>query len=364
MTERNRTSSRLLTLLSLLQVRRDWPGATLAERLDVTPRTVRRDIDRLRELGYPVQASKGPDGGYRLAAGSQLPPLLFDDEQAVALTVALQVATTSGVGIGEAATRALSTVRQVLPARLRHRVDAVQVTSVPRGGVPDADPSVLVALTSAIRSHEVLRFRYAGQDRQTEPQTVVGASTAPPGEQMLTAPRRTQPHHLVSRSGRWYLLAWDLDEEGWRTYRADRITPLAPTGPRFTPRAVPGGDVATFVSGLLKGSPGGSDTWPCTGTVELALPAARVAPFAHDGLVEALGPQRCRLTLGSWSWVGVAAAVARYDADILTASPPELAHAFHLLSRRFARLPMGGGGAATEPVGSSQSTTRRAADRP
>lgn len=129
-----KTSARLLSLLSLLQARRDWPGALLAERLDVSPRTVRRDVDRLRELGYPIVAAKGPDGGYRLGAGTRLPPLLFDDEQAVALAVALRTAAATGAGIEEAAARALNTVRQVMPARLRHRIDAFQVTAVEQSG--------------------------------------------------------------------------------------------------------------------------------------------------------------------------------------------------------------------------------------
>src|SRR5688572_23161126 len=134
-----KTSARLLALLSLLQARRDWPGALLAERLEVSPRTVRRDVDRLRELGYPIVTAKGPDGGYRLGAGTQLPPLLFDDEQAVALAVALQIATTNGAGIEEAAVRALNTVRQVMPARLRHRIDTLQVTAVERFAAPRVD---------------------------------------------------------------------------------------------------------------------------------------------------------------------------------------------------------------------------------
>lgn len=324
MTE-NGTSSRLLTLLSLLQARRDWPGATLAERLEVTPRTVRRDIDRLRGLGYPVRAFKGPDGGYRLDAGTELPPLLFDDDQAVALAVALQLAATSGAGIGEAATRALTTVRQVMPARLRHRVDAVQVTPLPRGDAPEVDPADLVALTAAVRAHEVLRFDHA---REHEP--------APAPEQPPAPPRRVEPHHLVTRSGRWYLVGWDLDRDDWRTYRVDRITPRTPTGPRFIPREVPGGDLAAFVNGVFRGTTDGSGAWPCTGTVELALPAARVAPFAREGIVEALAPERCRLTAGGWSWMGIAADVARYDADVLAVAPPALAQALGAVADRFA----------------------------
>ena len=311
-TERNGTSSRLLTLLSLLQVRRDWPGATLAERLDVTPRTVRRDVDRLRGLGYPVRALKGPGGGYRLEAGTALPPLLFDDEQAVALAIALQLAATSGAGIGEAAARALGTVRQVLPTRLRHRVDAVHLTPLPASAVPDVDPAVLTALAAAVRAREVLRFGYAGDDR------------------------RAEPHHLITRRGRWYLLGFDLDRGDWRAYRADRLTPRTPTGPRFAPREVPGGDPAAFVDRRFRGSTDPTGAWPCTGTVELAAPASRVTPFAHDGTVEALGPERCRLTLGAWSWVGLAAAVARHDADVLAVSPPALAEAFRSLSQRLA----------------------------
>jgi predicted DNA-binding transcriptional regulator YafY len=307
----------LLSLLSLLQARRDWPGAQLARRLDVSPRTVRRDVDRLRELGYPVQATKGPDGGYRLDAGTELPPLLFDDDQAVALAVALQVAANSGVDIGDAAERALATVRQVMPARLRHRIDALEVTAVDHGS--RVDRAVLTALGDAVRAHEVLRFDYRSPGGSAD-------GGAPP--------RRTQPHHLVARRGRWYLVAWDLDRDDWRTFRADRITPRTPTGPRFAPREVPGGDLAAFVAGRFRGldGPGG---WPCRGEVVLALPAADVIPFAGDAVVEELGPDRCRLVLGSWSWVGLAAGLGRFDADIEVVGPDQLRHAFARLARRY-----------------------------
>ncbi|MBW4718203.1 helix-turn-helix transcriptional regulator [Saccharothrix obliqua] len=307
-----KTSARLLALLSLLQARRDWPGALLAERLDVSARTVRRDVDRLRELGYPITAVKGPDGGYRLGAGAELPPLLFDDDQAVALTVALQIAVTSGAGIEEAAARALNTVRQVMPARLRRRVEVLRFTAVERSG-PQVAPGVLMVLSAAVHAREVLRFAY-GDDH-----------TAPP--------RRVEPHHLVTRGGRWYLLAWDLDRDDWRTFRADRITPRTPTGPRFPPRDVPGGDVAAFVSARFRGGVGG---WPCRGEVILDLPADAVSRHLRDGLVEALGPDRCRLVLGSWSWPALAAAIGGFDADVEVVGPPELKAACARLARRYA----------------------------
>ncbi|MGC5561392.1 helix-turn-helix transcriptional regulator [Streptomyces sp. FR-108] len=321
-----KTSARLLSLLSLLQARRDWPGALLAERLDISPRTVRRDVDRLRELGYPIVAFKGPDGGYRLDAGTELPPLLFDDEQAVALAVALQIATASGAGIGEAAVRALATVRQVMPARLRHRIDTLQVTAVERPAsrsVPQLDSGVLLTLGATVHACEVLRFDYT---------SATATATAPAA---AAPPRRVEPHHLVTWGGRWYLVAWDLDREDWRTFRADRITPRVPTGPRFVPRELPGGDVAAFVAARFRGADGSGD-WPCRGEVILARPAGDVARYTQDGVVEALGPQRCRVTLGSWSWVGLAATLGRFDADMEVVGPAELQDAFAQLARRYA----------------------------
>ncbi|MFS8198023.1 helix-turn-helix transcriptional regulator [Streptomyces sp. CWNU-52B] len=336
-----KTSARLLSLLSLLQARRDWPGALLAERLDISQRTVRRDVDRLRELGYPIVAFKGPDGGYRLDAGTELPPLLFDDEQAVALAVALQIATTTGADIGEAAVRALTTVRQVMPARLRHRIDTLQVTAVERPAprpAPQLDSGVLMALSAAVHACEVLRFDYA-----SAPPSPAAAGD---GASSVAPPRKVQPHHLVTWGGRWYLVAWDLDRADWRTFRADRITPRVPTGPRFTPRALPGGDVAAFVAARFRGSGAGAAAgdWPCRGEVILDRPASAVSPFVQDGVVEELGPDRCRLTLGAWSWTALAAGIGRFDADIEVVGPAELKDAFARLARRCAQAAADGPG--------------------
>ncbi|MFF0176784.1 helix-turn-helix transcriptional regulator [Micromonospora profundi] len=315
-----KTSARLLSLLSLLQARRDWPGALLAERLAVSPRTIRRDVDRLRELGYPIVASKGPEGGYRLGAGTRLPPLLFDDEQAIAVTVALQIATTAGAGIEEAAARALTTVRQVMPGRLRHRIEALQLSAVERSGrpKPQADSGVLLTLSTAVHAREVLRFDYA--------------PAHPPAPGTDIPPRQVQPHHVVTWGGRWYLVAWDLDRDDWRTFRVDRISPRTPTGPRFTPRELPGGDVSAFVVSRFQGY----DGWPCRGEVILDLPAEAVTPYLSDGVVEHLGPGRCRVVASSWSWTGLAATLGRFDADIEVVGPPELSDAFARLALRYA----------------------------
>ncbi|MET0863465.1 MAG: WYL domain-containing protein [Nakamurella sp.] len=322
------TSRRLLALLSLLQARRDWPGGLLAERLDVSERTVRRDIDRLRDIGYPIRATRGPDGGYQLAAGTQLPPLLFDDDQAVALAVALRTAVATGAGIEDSASRALSTMRQVLPTRLRARIDTIELTAMARtgsGANPQADTSVLLAIGTAIREQQELRFDYesplsTGENEGREP----------------SPPRQVQAHHLVLRAGRWYLVAWEPQRQEWRIYRADRVKPRIPNGPRFAAREIPGGDVHSFITARFRGSEKGPE-WPCLGEVILELPAAEVIPYAGDGSVESIGPKRCRLRLGAWSWPGLAAALARFDTDIEVLSPPELRTAFADLAQRAAR---------------------------
>ncbi|WP_415975698.1 helix-turn-helix transcriptional regulator [Rhodococcus sp. 077-4] len=321
------TTSRLLTLLSLLQASRDWPGSVLAERLDVSQRTVRRDVDRLRELGYTIAAAMGPDGGYRLDAGNRLPPLLFDDDQVVALAVALRSAALVDAGLDEAAQRALTTVRQVLPSRLRHRLDDLEFTPLADrsgdGPKNSVSAEVLVELSTAIRSRTAVRFHYAGGSRN--------ASDPDP-----MPPRSVEPHHLVTSRGRWYLVGWSRDSHDWRVFRVDRMALRMPHGPRFDPRIVPGDDVAAFVSARFKGS-AEVDRWPCRGSVVLHRPAAEVVPFAGDGVVEDIGPDRCRLEGGSWSWTALAAWLNGFDTDVDVLGPIELVHAFDRLARRNSR---------------------------
>ncbi|MCB7136344.1 helix-turn-helix transcriptional regulator [Cellulosimicrobium marinum] len=321
------TSGRLLRLLSLLQARRDWPGATLAERLAVSPRTVRRDVDRLRELGYPVRATKGPDGGYRLDAGAELPPLLFDDEQAVAVALALRTA--SLPGLDDAAARALTTIRQVMPARLRARIDALEVTSVPRGRQPQRPPvraDVLLAVGTAVRERRTMRFDYDGGSG--DPLRPAGA----PASEAFRPPRRVEPHHLVTWGGRWYLVAWDVERDDWRTFRVDRMTPREGTGAGFVPRTLPAPDVATYVQEQFAPPP-----WPVRGSAILGMRADHVAPWVGGaGVVEELDGDRCRVTAGSWSWAGLAAWFGMFDADVAIEGPSELREAARTVGRRLA----------------------------
>ncbi|QKV95741.1 YafY family transcriptional regulator [Streptomyces sp. NA02950] len=275
------TSARLLRLLSLLQAHRDWSGADLADRLGVTPRTVRRDIDRLRELGYPVHSAPGTAGGYQLGAGAQLPPLLLDDDEAVAVAVGLRQAAGGGVeGIEETSVRALAKLEQVLPDRLRRRVGALSSFTVPMvGGYRGAgvDPEVLTELANACRDCHQVRFEY--RDHQG------------------TVSRRTaEPHRLVCAQRRWYLVAWDLDRADWRTYRADRITPTPPHGPRVAPRRPPADDLAAYVSrGVSTAAYAEKATVLLRVSAERA--AERVSPSA--GVLEAVDEHSCLLHTGA-----------------------------------------------------------------
>src|SRR6478752_7210140 len=225
------TSSRLLKLLSLLQAQRHWPGDELARRLEVSGRTIRRDVDRLRELGYPIEAMTGPTGGYRLRAGSAMPPLLLDDDEAIAIAVGLRTAAGSSVtGIDETAVRALVKLEQVLPSHLRRRVGALgaATSTLPYSG-PTVDPGHLTTIAAACRDLECLRFGYRTRDG--------------------TASRRdVEPHSLVNHGRRWYLAAWDRGRADWRTFRLDRMAKPSATGVRFARRALPARDAAAYVA--------------------------------------------------------------------------------------------------------------------
>ncbi len=278
------TSARMLRLLSLLQTHRYWPGAELAGRLEVSERTLRRDIDRLRDLGYPVNASRGVAGGYQLQAGSALPPLLLDDEEAVAIAVGLRTAAGGAVaGIEETSLRALTKVVQVMPRRLRNRVEALRTYAVPAawGGGPTVDAIALTVIAQACRDDERLRFAYTARD---------GSRTD----------RHVEPNRLVSLGRRWYLVAWDVERHDWRTFRVDRLSEPASTGARFRQRELPGGDAAEFVRNQLSSVP---TRYRVVVTIE--APAADVERVVyHWGTVEALGDRRSRLVMNvdSFDW--------------------------------------------------------------
>ncbi|HYZ52652.1 MAG TPA: YafY family protein [Streptosporangiaceae bacterium] len=311
------TSTRTLRLLSLLQARRYWPGAELAGRLQVSPRTLRRDIDRLRELGYPIQAQRGADGGYQLAAGAALPPLVVDDEEAVALAVGLQVAAQSAVeGIAESSVRALAKVVQVMPPRLRRRVEALDAMTVPAGwgsaARTNVEPGILTSVALACRDSERLRFSYTAAD---------GQHTA----------RHVEPHRLVSLGRRWYLVGYDLTRHDWRSFRLDRLTAPRGTGTRFRPRELPAADAAAFVRASIGSMPAAYDV-----EVLVDAPAAAVRErIGRWSTVEDIDATRCRvrMTADSLDWPTMALGAA--GADFQVVSPPELLDRVHDWGRRF-----------------------------
>lgn len=316
------TSARLLRLLSLLQARALWAGPELAERLGVTTRTIRTDVDRLRQLGYPVEAASGLAGGYRLGAGAALPPLLLDDDEAVAVAIGLRTAANGGVeGIGETSIRALAKLEQVLPPRLRHRVSALQsaTLAVPGTG-PKVDADVMIAIAAAIRSEHRLRFDYASYDGRA-------------------SSREVEPHRLVVMGRRWYLIAWDPERDDWRTFRADRITPKIPGGPRFTPRELP---EAEITARLQRGV--GTATWRYDARVLLHAPAADVrAKLPLPVEIEELGPDRCEIRVGSDTPQMLTLYLGLLDVDFEVIDAPELSAALTTLADRLRRAagPMG-----------------------
>ncbi|WP_328679565.1 YafY family transcriptional regulator [Streptomyces sp. NBC_00322] len=312
------TSARLLRLLSLLQAHRDWSGADLADRLGVTPRTVRRDVDRLRELGYPVNASPGTGGGYQLGAGAELPPLLLDDEEAVAVAVGLRTAAGQGIeGIGETSVRALAKLEQVLPSRLRRRVGALNAFTVPMMRAPQAqvDPSVLTELANACRDSERLRFEYRDHG---------GSATR----------RSVEPHRLVCTERRWYLVAWDLDRGDWRTFRADRITPKPPHGPRFAPRTPPAEDLAAYVSKGVS-----THAYAAQAVIRLHTSAELAAQVVgpSDGALEAVDEKTCLLRTGAASLDVLVIHVMLMGVDFEVVEPEELTEHIRTVRDRLSR---------------------------
>jgi predicted DNA-binding transcriptional regulator YafY len=345
------TSSRALRLLSLLQNHRFWPGAELAERLGVSPRTLRRDVDRLRELGYPVTAHPGVDGGYQLASGAALPPLVVDDEEAVALAVGLRLATQGATGqastgqastgqastgqpgtaqdaadhgtVAEAAARALAKVTQVMPARLRRRAEAVAAMTESASWAPGRaaqtaaiNPDVLASAALACRDAERIRFGY---------EAASGARTE----------RHVEPHRLVALDRWWYLVAYDLTRNDWRSFRLDRVIGVPePTGARFRPRTLPVADAAEFVRSNANAAPGG---WQVRVLVE--APAAVVRErIGRWATIEEDGPGRCLVTMApgdNLDWPVIALGVAGADFQVL--SPPELAARIGEWGSRFSR---------------------------
>lgn len=306
------TSARLLRLLSLLPTRAAWTGPELAERLDVTGRTLRRDVARLRELGYPVQATPGVAGGYRMAAGSTLPPLLLEDDEAVAVVLSLRTAAGNGVaGSAETAAAALAKLERILPARLRHRAAALRQATVPLpGGAPPVDADLLTVLAEACQQRQVLVFGY--RDR-------AGTATQ----------RQVEPHRLVHAGRRWYLVARDRDRDAWRTFRLDRIEDPRPAGITFTPADPP--DAAAFVADAVTTAP-----YPVRARVLVHAPAEVVAALvpASAGVVEAVDAGSCLLLTGAHAPGPIALHLALLGHAFIVLEPVELVDELAVLAAR------------------------------
>ncbi|MFJ3159772.1 helix-turn-helix transcriptional regulator [Streptomyces kanasensis] len=335
------TSRRALRLLSLLGSGRQWPRHELATALGVSERTVRRDIDTLRRLDYPVTTVHGPGGGYRLGTRHTLPPLVFDHDQALAIAVALQTAPGTVLGLGDDAARALVTLEQAAPAALRAALGSVRLTRLHNPWeflAPPIDPAALTVVGAAARHRHVLVIEALRAD----------GSRPGPGEEDFRPGRRVEPHHLVVWAGRWYLVNYDLEDRQWRVLRVERFRPR-PTTQCFDPRALPGDDPARFV--MTSHDRGDTPaTWPCIGSARLDLPAGIVARWAPGGsVVEHLDDDHCRLTLGAWSWAGVAGLLATFDTGLTDLHPPELVRACRRLADRWATLADTGEGPGPPP---------------
>jgi predicted DNA-binding transcriptional regulator YafY len=310
-----KASARLLELLALLQVKRDWTSGELADRLGVSTRTVRTDIAKLRSLDYPVAARPGVAGGYRLSPGTTMPPLLLDDDEAVAVAVGLSAVATRGVRFGESSLTALAKLEQVFPSRLRYRVDAIRAaTSVVDGPAPVLDVPVLSAVATAIRASERFRFGYTSYGN-TE------------------SVRATEPHRLVNWGSRWYLLAWDLDRDDWRVFRVDRIAPHPPTGLRFRPRIIEEQDVVHHILQRV-----GRATWKYQARIRVQESAGVVeSKIGPPAIITPVDDTTCEVEVGSDNPDQLALWISQLGVDIEVLEGDELAVAFGKLASRFQR---------------------------
>jgi predicted DNA-binding transcriptional regulator YafY len=314
------SSARLLGLLGLLQTRRLWTGAELGARLSVSPRTIRTDVERLRGLGYRIEATPGVAGGYRLDAGSALPPLMLDDAEAVAVAVALRAgAGGSGTGLEEMSLRALVKLQQVLPSRLRRRLEAMTAATAVLGPAgPAVDTDSLTTIAAAVRDHETLRFDY----------------TASEGE---SSRRQAEPHRLVNARGHWYLAGWDVDRDAWRSYRVDRMRLRVPNGPRFAPRPEPDGGLLAYVERGLD-----TAAWQYRATVLVHARAEAVAARLPRTIpVEPVDAGRCRIQVGSDGPDQLVLWLALLDADFTPEGAPELEEHLQRVADRFGRAAVG-----------------------
>jgi predicted DNA-binding transcriptional regulator YafY len=310
------TSARLLRLLSLFQGRRYWRGAELAQRLEITARTLRRDVDKLRSLGYPVHSETGAEGGYQMGAGTTMPPLLLDDDEAVAVSLGLRLAAGGNVeGVEEASMRALAKIEQILPARLGRRVAALQAAIVTPGRADSAvDARMLSILAGACRDLESLRFRYRDYG---------GAVSA----------RSVEPHRLVHTGRRWYLVAWDTGREDWRTFRVDRMEERVTSGARFEPRDPPAKDLAAYVAKGAWTSP------RCRAKIKLLVTAEEAAQHLppHVGMIEAIDERSCWFNAGAPSFESLATHLGFLGMDFELSEPAELVEHVSRLAERYRR---------------------------
>jgi predicted DNA-binding transcriptional regulator YafY len=304
-------------MLSLLQARRDWSGGELADRLEVSQRTIRRDVERLRRLGYPVESIPGRAGGYRLRAGSAMPPLLLDDDEAIAIAVGLRTAAHASVtGIEETAVRALVKLDQVLPARVRRRVRALgTATSTPPVAGPTVDPQVLTTIAAACRDRERLRFGYRRRD---------GTESR----------RDVEPHSLVNQGRRWYLVAWDRQREDWRSFRVDRLAKPAPAGARFEARELPTKDAAEYVARSITAMP---SRFEAVVTLRASADEITSRTPSYWGEVTPIDAHSCEFRTGDDDLGWLAVRIAMLGVDFEVREPPELVEHLRALSRRIAK---------------------------